>query len=141
MRLLTFSLCGLMGLACTYRTDLADGQGGMGGSTLTAAATTGGTTSTGGSGATSNDHACTADGDCTQCVYATTPGNPQECEGALGCCGGPVMNKTACATNEAAWQAHCSNRGYEVPMCPCIVPCGGESGPSCRNGMCGYWCN
>lgn len=137
MRLPTFSLCSLMALACTYRTDFLDGQGGTGGSMVTQ-----GTTTTGGTtGGSSNDRTCTADSDCLQCVYAMTPGNPDQCEGALGCCGGPVMNKTACATNEAAWQAHCSNRGYEVPICPCIVPCGWDSGPSCRNGVCGYWCN
>jgi hypothetical protein len=157
--LMTLAMSSLMALACTYRTDLLAGspaggdsgprtggtttllgQGGMGGSMLTGGTATGGTTSTGASAPTSNDRACTSDDDCVQCVYATAPNNPDQCEKALGCCGGPVMNKPACATNQAAWQANCSNRGYTAPVCPCIIPCSGPSLLTCRNGECGYWC-
>ena len=119
----------------------AGGQGGVLGTTSTGGSTsTGGATSTGGTEAASNDRACRSDNDCVQCVYASTRNNPDQCEGALGCCGGPVMNATACARNEAAWQANCANRGYTVPVCPCIVLCPGDSPPECENGECGYYC-
>jgi hypothetical protein len=155
--LMALALGSVVAFACTYRTDLLAGRptgddsgprtggattlaghGGMGGSTLTGGTTTGLTTGAGGSAPANNDRACTRDDDCVQCVYATTPTDPDQCEGALGCCGGPVMNKPACAVNQAAWQANCSNRGYAVPVCPCIIPC--SSLLACRNGECGYWC-
>jgi hypothetical protein len=156
----TLSLGTLMAVACTYRSDLAadhpmdanggpqtggatatGGQGGMGGLTSIGGSTSPtAATSTGGTGSASNDRGCTSDDDCVQCVYASTPGSPDQCEGALGCCGGPVMNRVACARNEAAWQANCANRGYTVPVCPCIIPCPGDSPLRCENGECGYFC-
>jgi hypothetical protein len=160
------ALCALsMALACTYRTDLmaggagggegglsmggaTGGQKGMGGTALGGATASGGmlggagtarggTPGSGGSGSAGIDRTCTTDDDCLQCIYASAPGDPDQCENALGCCGGPVMNRTACAINEAAWKANCSNRGFEPPICPCIL-CG-PMGPSCKDGKCGYW--
>jgi hypothetical protein len=155
--LTAFSLGCLMALACTYRTALlvgederastggspaVHGQAGTGGAGPTGGSSaTGGATSTGGSGATSNDRRCERDEDCVQCVYASAPSNPDQCEGALGCCGGPVMNQKACASNEVAWQAKCSGRAYTIPVCPCIIPCSGENRITCRDGKCGYWCD
>jgi hypothetical protein len=141
--LMLSSLGALALFACTYRTDMLAGvpPGGQGGSGMGGAPATGGitvaggTTGTGGS-SVEDARACTTDDDCLQCVYATAPNDTGECENALGCCGGPVMNQTACAKNKAAWQAHCADRGYTPPICPCIV-CGGPLG--CRNGRCGYW--
>jgi hypothetical protein len=143
--LLTLSLCSLMAPACTYRSELnatTDGPSGMGGSAGSDATTTmSGISSTGGSGSSENVRACSSDEDCVRCIYATTPSSTDECQGALGCCGGPVVNKSVCDTNEAAWQAHCANRGYVVPVCPCIIPCTGGNQPTCRSGQCGIWCN
>jgi hypothetical protein len=156
---MTLSISALMALTCTYRTDLLGGSrtanfgvsstggagttgrsDGMGGSPLSGAAATGGTTSTGGSAQAGGDRACTSDDDCVQCVYATAPGSPDQCENALGCCGGPVMNQKVCGAHEAAWQANCSNPGYTVPICPCIMPCTGDNLLTCENGECGYYC-
>ena len=144
-------------LACTYRTELLasnpaagngghhtggsatmPGHGGTAGTGTGGAIATGGTTSTGGS-AVRNDRSCTSDDDCVQCLYISTPSNPDECSDlGLGCCGGQVMNQTACATNETAWHANCSNGSYAPFPCPCIVPCGDS--PTCKNGECGFWC-
>ncbi len=151
---IVLSLTAFTTFACTFRTDLlagspgrdsgaqmggTGGQGGMGGSMFTGGTTmTGGTASTGESAPPTDDRACAGDDDCVQCIYATAPSNPDQCENALGCCGGPVMNKTVCATNQAAWQVNCSNRGYTVPSCPCTV-CSGVIPPTCRNGECGLW--
>ena len=149
MRLLATAatLC-LLAFACTYRTELlashptggstpTSGQGGSGGTSTGGTIASGAATSTGGSAA-GNDRSCTSDDDCVQCVYISTPSGPDQCEGGLGCCGGQVMSVKACATNEAAWRAHCANRGYTVPVCPCIYPCGIR--PTCKNGQCGFWC-
>lgn len=101
-------------------------------------AETGGTPSTGGSAATGNTRACTSDSDCTQCTYIAAPTNSNDCDGALGCCGGQVMNISTCAANQAAWEANCANRGYTFPNCPCLS-CGFNCKLSCLNGQCGFW--
>jgi hypothetical protein len=148
----------LVALACNYRTDLLEnasrdatgaaatggvvatggrvGQGGTASSVGGSA--TGGVTSTGGATSTTEIRACASDDDCVRCEYATAPSSPDQCDNALGCCGGPVMNKQTCAVNQTAWDANCAGRGYTVPMCPCIA-CGGDPFPTCRNGQCGMW--
>ena len=161
----TLALCLLSTvLACTYRTDLiAGGTGGQGGLSIGADAATGGRAGMGGTGhggatalggmpggggtarggnqgsggTTDNDRSCAVDDDCLQCVYASAPENPDQCEHALGCCGGPVMNRTTCAINEAAWKTNCADRGFEPPICPCIFCT--EMTPTCKNGACGIW--
>ena len=154
---LAFPLGALLVLACTYRTDLlaggppggdgglrtggttTTGPGGMGGAILAGGSTAApGSTSTGGAGAQSDEHACASDDDCLQCEYATAPADPDQCENALGCCGGPVMNRWTCAVNQAAWEANCSGRGYKAPVCPCIA-CPGVTAPTCWQGKCGLW--
>jgi len=115
-----------------------------GGSSSTSGGATsfGGTAAVGGSTSTVGVRACLADSDCTQCPYITAPTSSGECANALGCCGGQVMNQTACASNQAAWETYCSGQGYTAPICPCILPCTGTSvscSPSCKNGECGFW--
>lgn len=104
-----------------------------------ASSTSGGASSLGGSisaGGATYIRACSTDSDCTQCVYVTAPSNSSECTNALGCCGGQVMNTTTCATNQAAWEANCSNQGYPIPECPCVA-CASCT-LSCTNGECGF---
>ncbi len=110
-----------------------------GGSSSTSGGATslGGTTAVGGSTSKVDVRACLADSDCTQCSYITAPSNSSECPNALGCCGGQVMNTTTCATNQAAWEANCSNQGYTIPECPCVA-CASCT-LSCTNGECGFW--
>jgi len=154
---MVFFLCALMALACNYRTDLLSDNptGGIGGAPETEASAsaaeagaggatsnrgttaTGGTTSTGGS--TNAGLACTRDDECDKCVYSTAPTTLAQCEGALACCGGPVMNKATCAKNQAAWESNCANRGYTVPLCPCIA-CGLDSRAECHDGRCRWLC-
>lgn len=135
-----------MALACTYRTDLrpssdrdtglapeAAGVGGTGGA-LPAGAT-GGTTTGTDARPPADDGACSRDDECIRCVYLSAPANSSECEQALGCCGGPVMNQTACELHKTAWNAYCAGRGYSAPNCPCIA-CTGDT-PVCKNGQCG----
>src|SRR5512145_954824 len=81
---------------------------------------TGGATSSGG-GTFTSIRACSIDSDCTLCIYISAPSNPEQCDGALGCCGGTVTNQATCAINEAAWEANCAGRGYERPVCPCLA--------------------
>jgi hypothetical protein len=144
------SLGVLLALACTYRTDLiangASGDGGearAGGSAAGGAGGSGGVASTGTPSATNgappaNDRSCGNDDDCVQCVYIAAPSDPGQCNSGLGCCGGQVMNKLACAINQAAWQANCAGRGFTAPTCPCII-CRGATLPTCQNGECGFW--
>ena len=129
----------VLALACTYRTELLPGgpPGGGGAQAGGATGTGGGTGGAGGSGPPDNDRSCAIDDECVQCAYALAPSNPAECDRGLGCCGGPVMNQTACATNRAAWDAHCSDRPFIPPHCPCIVP--SSNVVTCRSGECGYW--
>ena len=106
---------------------------------VTGGTSTGGTASTGGASSTIDIRACLADSDCTQCVYITAPSNSGECDHALGCCGGQVMNKETCTANQAAWEANCSGQGYSPPDCPCIIDLGCSF--SCKSDECGYWCS
>ena len=109
---------------------------------VTGGASTGGTAGSGGATTTVDVRACSADSDCTQCVYVTAPSNSGQCANALGCCGGQVMNQETCNWNQGAWEANCSGQGYTIPVCPCISTCASTSvscGPSCKNGECGFW--
>ena len=103
------------------------------------ATVTGGNPSTGGATSVVDVTACSTDSDCTQCVYATAPSSSSECSNALGCCGGPVMNKETCNWDQGAWEANCAGQGYTMPMCPC--PIRPSCSLSCQGGECGYWCS
>jgi hypothetical protein len=85
--------------------------------------------------------ACLTAIECTQCPYATAPTDSSECEDALGCCGGPVMNKETCNANQVAWNTYCSGLGLTAPICPCINPCSDTipCSPTCSHGQCGFW--
>ena len=108
-----------------------------GGTSATGGAYTGGNSPAGGASSTIDIRACLTDSDCTQCLYITAPSNPNQCDDALGCCGGQVMNTTTCATNQAAWEANCSGYGYTIQGCPCIS-CG-TCTLGCKNGECGFY--
>ena len=47
------------------------------------------------------------------------------------------MNLASCASNQIAWDANCTGRGYTIPVCPCVLP--STNTLSCFNGQCGYW--
>jgi len=111
-----------------------------GGQTSVAGATAaGGTTVLSTSTSTANDRTCTADADCTQCIYIGVPTTSGDCNRNLGCCGGQVMNFTACAKNRTGWETLCSLETSTIQQCPCIAVVGCQL--SCKSGECGYWCN
>jgi hypothetical protein len=101
---------------------------------------------TGGAPSTDDPHACTADEDCTRCLYVQSPTRVDDCAASLGCCGGAVMKVATCDANEAAFRIQCSERKYDPPVCPCISPglCepdGTSPVVGCHDGLCGLGCD
>ena len=116
------------------------GSPSTGGQTSVAGATAaGGSTNASTSTSTANDRTCTTDADCTQCIYIGVPTTSGDCNRNLGCCGGQVMNFTACAKNRTGWETLCSLETSTIQQCPCIGMLG--CNVTCKSGECGYWCN
>lgn len=138
MRLLESLLFGALALpsACGGRADSSDRDPSASGGTSAA---------TGGAASVDEPRACETHDDCRRCVYAKAPASGADCESALGCCGGPVMNIATCSANEAAFRAQCSDRSYEPPQCPCILPGPCDDGTpatiGCRAAQCGFGCD
>ena len=135
----------LLVVACGGSTT-PDGSGGLAGSSSTAGTSSAGSSSAGSgssgapSGGASNGGAssggtaaatyCMASTDCVDCAYPTAPQTSADCYCAV--CAITPLSKTACTSNQAAWQAVCSGTPRACPAIACVPP----AAPVCTNNVC-----